>query len=377
MGDEGADFVEVFDAGGRFDTGGDVDGGGAGLGDGLGNVFWGESAGEDEAFLGEALAGEFEEVPGEGFADAAIEAGVERIEKDVWAGIVGDGEEAGFVAHLKGFDDVDAAGHEFGDVLWRFVTVELDAVEEAAGDEGVEKFCVGIDDDGDEGWAGGEGGEPGAGGVEGQVAFGVGPEVEADGIGSGGDDGFGLIEAGEAADFDAETIRWRKGGHGAALGQGWEEVLGEGEKAVELWGNGEVTADTGIALEVVDLGDLGGTEEVDDGGGGVGAGVGVGVGLGEEAVENDAGEGLQGEGDEEERVFAPEAHFEGAFGVWGVIDFAVPEGDEGLPDHAAVGEAFFDDEDAGGHCYGCMLTRASRNATETMRGWGPHSDECG
>ncbi len=161
-------------------------------------------------------------------------------------------------------------------------------MEEAAVDEGVEEFCVGIDDDGDEGWADSEVGEPGAGGVEVEVAFGLRPEIEADGIGSGGDDGFGLIEAGEAADFDAETIRWRKGGHGAALGPGWKEVLGEGEKAVELWRNGEVTADSGVALEVVDLGDLGGAEEVDDGGGGVGAGVGVGVGLGEEAVENDA-----------------------------------------------------------------------------------------
>lgn len=83
----------------------------------MGDVFGGESAGEDEAFLGEALAGEFEEVPGEGFADAAVEAGVEGIEKDVGAGIVGDGEEAGFVAHLEGFDDVDATSHERGDVL--------------------------------------------------------------------------------------------------------------------------------------------------------------------------------------------------------------------------------------------------------------------
>lgn len=64
--------------------------------------------------------------------------------------------------------------------------------------------------------------------------------------------------------------------------------MGEGEKAVEFWGNGEVTTDTGIALEVVDLGDLGGAEEVDDGRGGVGAGVGVGVGFGEEAVEDGA-----------------------------------------------------------------------------------------
>jgi hypothetical protein len=165
-------------------------------------------------------------------------------------------------------------------------------------------------------------------------------------------------------------IGWRKGGHGAALGQGWEEVLSEGEKAVELWGNGEVTADAGVALEVVDLGDFGGAEEVDDGRGGVGAGVGVGIGFGEESVEDGAGEGLQGEGDEQEGVFAPEAHFEGAFGVGGVIDFAVAEGDEGLPDDTAVGEAFFDDEDAGGHCDGFMLTRTNRNATETMRGWG-------
>lgn len=154
MGDEGADFVEVFDAGGRFDTGGDVDGCGAGLGDGLDDVFGGESAGEDEAFLGEALAAEFEEVPGEGFADAAIEAGVEGIEEDVGAGVVGDGVEAGFVADLEGFDDVYASRHEVGDVLWGFVTVELDAVEEAAGDEGVEEGGVGIDDHGDEGWAG-------------------------------------------------------------------------------------------------------------------------------------------------------------------------------------------------------------------------------
>ena len=154
MGDEGADFVEVFDAGGGFDTGGDVDGCGAGLGDGLDDVFGGESAGEDEAFLGEALAGEFEEMPGEGLADAAIEAGVEGIEKDVGARIVADGEEAGFVSDLKGFDDLDAAGHEVSDVLGGFVTVELDAVEEAAGDERVEEGGVGIDDHGDEGWAG-------------------------------------------------------------------------------------------------------------------------------------------------------------------------------------------------------------------------------
>ena len=203
MGDEGADFGEVFFAGGRFDTGGNVDGCGAGLGDGLGDVFGGEAAGEDEVFFGEALAGEIEEVPGEGFADAAVETGVESVEEDVGAGVVGDGVEARFVADLKGFDDVDAAGHEVGDVLGGFVTVELDAVEEAAGDEGVEEGCVGIDDHGDEGWAGGEVGEPGAGGVEGEVAFGVGPEVEADGVGSGGDDGFGLIGVGEAADFDA------------------------------------------------------------------------------------------------------------------------------------------------------------------------------
>lgn len=102
-------------------------------------------------------------------------------------------------------------------------------MEEAAGDEGVEELGVGIDDNGDEGWARGEVREPGAGVVEGKVAFGVRPEIEADGVGSGGDDGLGLIGAGETANLDAEVIRWRKGGHGAALGQGWEEVLSEGE----------------------------------------------------------------------------------------------------------------------------------------------------
>jgi len=199
------DFVEVFEAGGGFNAGGDVDGGGASLGDGLGDVFRGEAAGEDESFFGEALAGEFEEMPGKGFTDAAVEAGVEGIKEDVGTGIVGDGVETGFVVHLEGFDDVDAASHECGDVLWGFVTVELNAVEEAAGDEGVEEDGVGIDDDGDEGWTGCEGWEPGAGVFEGEVAFGVRPEVEAEGVGSCGNDGFGLIWTCEAADFDAEV----------------------------------------------------------------------------------------------------------------------------------------------------------------------------
>lgn len=137
-----------------------------------------------------------------------------------------------------------------------------------------------------------------------------------------------------------------------------------------------MAADTGIALEVVDLGDFGGTEEVDDGGGGVGAGVGVGVGFGEEAVEDDTGEGFQREGDEEEGVLTPEAHFEGAFGVWGVVDFAVAKGNEGLPEDAAVGEAFFDDENAGGHCDACKLACVNWNATERIWRWWRHSGEC-
>lgn len=76
---------------------------------GLGDVFGGEAAGEDEAFFGEALLSSFEEVPREGFADSAVESRVVGVEEDVGAGVVGDGVEAGFIAHLEGFDDMDVA----------------------------------------------------------------------------------------------------------------------------------------------------------------------------------------------------------------------------------------------------------------------------
>lgn len=365
LGDEGADLGDILLAGGGFDPGGDVDGGGTGLGDGLGNVFRGQAAREDEAFFGKALAGEIEEVPGKGFADTAIQAGIEGVEEDVGARVVSNSVEAGFIADLQGFDDVDPAIHEGSHVLRCFITVELDAVEKVAGNEGVQEGGVGIDDHGDEGGSGGEGGEPGAGGFEWEVAFGVRPKIEADGIRASRNHGFCLVGSGEAADFDAEAVRRREGGHEAASGQGWEEVLSEAEEGVEFGRYGEVTAYAGVALEVIELGDFGGTEEVDDRRGGVSAGVGVGIGFGEEAVEDNAGERFQGEGDEQEGVFPPEAHFEGTFGVGGIIDFAVAEGHQGLPDDTAVGEAFFDDENAGGHCDGRKLACANRNATET------------
>jgi hypothetical protein len=136
---------------------------------------------------------------------------------------------------------------------------------------------------------------------------------------------------------------------------GGEQGLGEGDELIEPRWEGEVAADTGVALEVVDVLDFVGPQQVDDGWGGVPTGMGKGVGLGNEAIEDVPTERLNGKGEQEEGIFAFEGHLKSALGGGGVVHLAVPKRGQGLTQQSPVGEAFFDDEDAWGHGHGRII----------------------
>jgi hypothetical protein len=104
---------------------------------------------------------------------------------------------------------------------------------------------------------------------------------------------------------------------------GGEQGLGEGDELIEPRWESEMAADAGVALEVVDVLDFVGSEEVDDGWGGVPTGVCKGVGFGNEAVEDVPTERLNGEGEEEESIFAFEGHLKRALGGGGIVNVTV------------------------------------------------------
>ncbi len=69
-------------------------------------------------------------------------------------------------------------------------------------------------------------------------------------------------------------------------------------------------------------------------------------GAGEQAVEQQAGEVRQIEGEQEELVGLLQGEFEGAFGTGGFVDPAVVEGFQRLTDDPPVGQAGFRQQDA-------------------------------
>jgi hypothetical protein len=225
---EGGDFGEVFNAGFGFGAGGDVEGGGADGGESVGGVVGGDAAGEDEGEVGVAVDELSGESPVDGFSSAAVDAGGVGVEEEAGSAVVFGVLEGGGAVDADGFDEGDVEGGEGNAVFGSFVAVELDEVDEAILEELGGEFGAGVDEDADAEDAVLEGGKEVGGRLGRAVAFGLRPEVDAEGRDVKGSELLGIVGDGDAADLlgggcGVEEV-WEERGHGNignGVGGGW------------------------------------------------------------------------------------------------------------------------------------------------------------
>lgn len=189
VGDEGAEFLGVFAAGGCFDAGDDVEAPGMERGDGLGYVFRGEAAGGDQLtlfyFLEESIGSEG---PVEGLAGAAGGGCGARVDEDgVDVGVLDDGGDlpGGIGVEMNYAEDAQRGAEmltELGGEIGRGFEVKLDAGERAGLDGGGNLGEGRVDEDADFFERGRQVGNDG-GGLGERYAAGAGSEDETNGIG--------------------------------------------------------------------------------------------------------------------------------------------------------------------------------------------------
>lgn len=224
-GDEAGDAIEVFASWGGLDAAGGVDhrdGQGA-AGESVGEVFGGQSAGEDPVEsapggkdgvpAGKSGGEQIHHIVGEGLAGAAEASGDGGIEEDgLGQGVelrgqlepVFQGRQVFGGAEPEGLEDAEAGGVEPADVFGRLVAVELNGVEaEPIGQLGdVSGGLVGEDTDGQQ--APRAASEELLGAIGGKAARRAVAEVEADGIDAERAESGQLVRLGQATDFDTQ-----------------------------------------------------------------------------------------------------------------------------------------------------------------------------
>src|SRR5229473_3455818 len=194
----------IFFAGLRFQAAGDVNAVWTNDTNGVRDVLYLESAGQNDTAVRGGAAGE---VPISGLSGAAILARASSIEKKgecVRVSIERAHREAGVDA--KGFDDGQRAGDSRNDV-GSFVAVELRRIKAHERAQRVDVRRPGVDEHADGfDFLGKLGADlRGVGGDHAAETFFV--EVKAEGVGTGVRGGFGVGEIGDAANLDANHTR--------------------------------------------------------------------------------------------------------------------------------------------------------------------------
>src|SRR5271166_3010318 len=211
-GDEGAEFVGVFLAGGEFDAGDDVDAAGIEEVDGVSDVGGGEASGDDD---GEGLLDAFDDgeggVPVESPAGASAGSGRTGVEEDAVDGFgvaqvvverTGGGEQFAGFERLDDLAETEGAA-EFGELVGRFVAVELNSGHaDLIGKFG--KALRGFVDDHAELFDGGRQGGDDCGGGFGRDLARASGQDEAEGAGSDSEAGESVVEVGVGTDLNPD-----------------------------------------------------------------------------------------------------------------------------------------------------------------------------